>query len=316
MPMRRAGRRRTGAGSAACSSGRGRRARAARRRSRRCSARGTRPCTTRRLADDVVDAHARIERGKRILEDHLHRRACCRAAVASSVVQSRAAKAPRPALGACRPATMRPSVDLPQPDSPTRPTTSPSCDGERRRRRPRARHCLAHVGAERARSCRPTSSGLTKRLETLRKLERGASWRSAVMLGRQREEAAHLAAVGSARSGIAHAGARVRGAARRGTRSPAAGRSSDGVMPGICAQRLARRVARRAPSRAGRACTDERRVEHVVGRALLDDASGIHHADAVGEPGDDREVVRDPDQRACRTRGTASASRTGSGPGW
>ena len=35
-----------------------------------------------------------------------------------------------PALGARMPATMRPSVDLPQPDSPTRPTTSPSCDRE------------------------------------------------------------------------------------------------------------------------------------------------------------------------------------------
>jgi hypothetical protein len=46
------------------------------------------------------------------------------------------------------PATTRPSVDLPQPDSPTRPTTSPSrtvrstlVDG--------AHHRLAIVGAER-----------------------------------------------------------------------------------------------------------------------------------------------------------------------
>ena len=44
----------------------------------------------------------------------------------------------------------------------------------------------------------------------------------------------------------------------------------------------------------------QRRVEHLVDAALLDDAPGVHHADAVGEAGDHREVVRDPDQRRAR----------------
>ena len=34
-------------------------------------------------------------------------------------------------------------------------------------------------------------------------------------------------------------------------------------------------------------------VEELGGRALLDDAPGVHHRDAVGEVGDDGEVVRD-----------------------
>ena len=38
-------------------------------------------------------------------------------------------------------------------------------------------------------------------------------------------------------------------------------------------------------------------MEHVVGRALLDDARRIHHVDAVGVARDDAEIVRDDDQR-------------------
>ena len=38
-------------------------------------------------------------------------------------------------------------------------------------------------------------------------------------------------------------------------------------------------------------------MEHVVGVALLDEARGIHHDDAVGVARDDAEIVRDDDQR-------------------
>src|SRR3546814_6365044 len=38
-------------------------------------------------------------------------------------------------------------------------------------------------------------------------------------------------------------------------------------------------------------------VEHGVERPLLDDASGVHDADMVGEAGDHGEVVGDPDHR-------------------
>ena len=60
--------------------------------------------------------------------------------------ERRAAQLAVPMLGSRMPATMRPSVDLPQPDSPTRPTTSPSpSPGGRRRRRGRL---VAHARAE------------------------------------------------------------------------------------------------------------------------------------------------------------------------
>ena len=47
----------------------------------------------------------------------------------------------------------------------------------------------------------------------------------------------------------------------------------------------------------------QRRAEHGVDRALLDDAARIHHGDAVGEAGDHREIVRDPDQRGAGVGG-------------
>ncbi len=43
--------------------------------------------------------------------------------------------------------------------------------------------------------------------------------------------------------------------------------------------------------------------QHLRARALLDDAPGVHHAHAIGEPGDDREVMRDPDERRAAFAG-------------
>ena len=40
-----------------------------------------------------------------------------------------------------------------------------------------------------------------------------------------------------------------------------------------------------------------RPLDHVGGAAHLDDAAGIHHGDAVGEPGDDGKIVCHPDHR-------------------
>ena len=91
---------------------------------------------------------------------------------------------------------------------------------------------------------------------------------------------------------------RVARAQRGGTRSPAAGRER-GRHAGDLRQRLAAPVPARhradQPARVGM----QRRVEHRVDRPLLDDAAGIHHGDAVGEAGDHREVVGDPDQRGA-----------------
>ena len=42
--------------------------------------------------------------------------------------------------------------------------------------------------------------------------------------------------------------------------------------------------------------------DHFCNRASFDDLAGIHHADLIGEPGDNREIVGDPYQgRAALT---------------
>ena len=95
---------------------------------------------------------------------------------------------------------------------------------------------------------------------------------------------------------------RAQAASARGQRGangqPAGSASSDGVEPGICAQVAARRGARRAASRAGRAY---RGGAGRAARAAVGPSSTMRPAyitsDAVGERGDGREIVGDPDQR-------------------
>ena len=78
------------------------------------------------LADDVADGHPRVERADGVLEDDLHP-----AAELLEVVAPLAEDRPRRRAWPTRPSAAgaggasRPSVVLPQPDSPTRPKTSP-----------------------------------------------------------------------------------------------------------------------------------------------------------------------------------------------
>jgi hypothetical protein len=58
---------------------------------------------------------------------------------------------------------------------------------------------------------------------------------------------------------------------------------------------LARDVGHRAQEPAGVRVTGRR--EHPLARPALDDAPGVHHRDAVGELGHDREVVADVERR-------------------
>ena len=114
---------------------------------------------------------------------------------------------------------------------------------------------------------------------------------------------------------------RLRGAGRVGARAAQAeaqpgGRfSSDGVMPGIC---RSGRPAVAARHRADQALRVGMRgpIEHVVDRAVLDDAAGIHDADLVGEPGDHRQVVRDPDQRRAGLAAQLLHLEQDLRPGW
>ena len=79
-----------------------------------------------RRPDDRADGVPRVQRRVRVLEDHLdvpaqraHLARCDR------WVMSRPSKMILPAVGSSSRVTSRPVVDLPQPDSPTRPSVSP-----------------------------------------------------------------------------------------------------------------------------------------------------------------------------------------------
>ena len=89
------------------------------------SATRVRSVQAQRQRDDVFDGLARIERRVRVLEHDLHAaRAGARSSRAGGAVRSAPSKRTRPE-SAMRCRTARPSVHLPQPDSPIRPSVSP-----------------------------------------------------------------------------------------------------------------------------------------------------------------------------------------------
>ena len=80
-----------------------------------------------RLGQDLADRHARIERGVGVLEDDLRVAAVGAQLVGverAEIVGPRSARVP--AVGSIRRSTSRPTVDLPQPDSPTSASVSPA----------------------------------------------------------------------------------------------------------------------------------------------------------------------------------------------
>ena len=93
----------------------------------RRAAGGTRSCSASGSPRICADRHARIERGVGVLEDDLRLRGGTRAArLSSSASRSRPSKRTLPASGSIRRSTSRPTVDLPQPDSPTSASVSPA----------------------------------------------------------------------------------------------------------------------------------------------------------------------------------------------
>ena len=98
----------------------------------RASAFGT-PVQLERRADDLRDALARVQRGERVLEDHLH--LAPRSGRSSRCAEVRdvvAVEADRcPSVGSSSRMSVRDSVVLPQPDSPTSPSVSPCARRER-----------------------------------------------------------------------------------------------------------------------------------------------------------------------------------------
>ena len=78
------------------------------------------------FADDIADAHARVERRVGILKDNLHLAPHVAQLALRHGQQIFAEKIDFAAVGSIKRRIVRPKVDLPQPDSPTKPNVSPS----------------------------------------------------------------------------------------------------------------------------------------------------------------------------------------------
>ena len=83
------------------------------------------------LGHDVADPPPRVERGDRVLEDHLDPDPRPTQLVAPQAGELGAVEDDRPDGGRSTCTMARPVVDLPQPDSPTSPRVSPRRDAER-----------------------------------------------------------------------------------------------------------------------------------------------------------------------------------------
>ena len=78
-----------------------------------------------RFGDDVAHGHARVQRGKRVLENDLQRGPDPPHLPGSSSRRLCPSKITRPAVGSISRSRQRPTVVLPQPLSPTSPKVSP-----------------------------------------------------------------------------------------------------------------------------------------------------------------------------------------------
>ena len=236
------------------------------------------------------------------------------------------ARAPRgrpaatlPPVAGTRPRIVRASVDLPEPDSPTRPSVSPrttskltpstaldlagltarvsraiipcrslkyvrtSRTREEPWHRPHRRWCRS-----RRRSCRRQPCGSSSAMALMRRqlAAQPARGRSAAARPLVVDEAAHAALGHRQDSRLALAAdGRGRGRSGRRTCSRAASASRLGTRPGIAASILPALLAAKAPRRAGRACkgaVDRSKIENTP--RLFDRAAGVHHDHALGRP--------------------------------
>src|SRR6266568_3180568 len=193
-----------------------------------------------------------------------------------------------PSSGSTRRRTARPAVDLPQPDSPTRPKASPSRTVNEMpssartvtvRARGKPRVTVKNLRSPRTVRTASAMSGLARRSAqpaphlVIRRVGKRHEQRIA--------QRAKLLTQGAARG---EAAARRHGADRRhltGDRAEAAGVAID-------ARDRAQQELGIGMRRSG---------EKLIDRGDLDDLAGIHDSDAIGDRGDDAEIVSDEDHR-------------------
>ena len=198
-----------------------------------------------------------------------------------------------PDVGGRIPAMTRPSVDFPQPDSPTRPTTSPapivsetrsSACTVRRSIAPPSAAAIFSPSVSRGTNSFETFSTSTSALKAAppRRADDGSA-RRARHDARAPAAVADLGRLAAARAERAAFG------------KPEQGRRRAGDLRQIAPGSRARRQRFEQAAAVGMART----AQHGGGRSLLDDAARIHHQDAARERGDGREIVADPDQRGA-----------------
>ena len=254
----------------------------------RSRARGARVQAVRgqRLVQRIADAPARVQARVRILKDDLQA-----AAVGTHARARTAARDPTPsnrtspAVGSISFSTQRPIVLLPEPDSPTRPSTSPCrdleadvVDGAHRA------VAVAEVLLEAAH--REHRRGIGQGIAPMRcSSEQRERW-PAGNFRQRRHRGRAFAACASAQRGA--------------NAQPGSGSSGLATWPGIAFRRRRSRIAASSSSaRRGRHASKPARIrmarplEQRVHVALLDDAPAVHDDDAVGDLGDDAQVVRD-----------------------
>ena len=242
-------------------------------RTRRVHASAAHAVRRERLGEDVADRQARIERGQRILEDHLQI-AADRESLRVRHPRGVAGRARRslPAIGRTRFRISMIVVVLPQPDSPTSPSVSPS-------RMSKLMPSTACTVPTRRRSSAPFVSGYSfTRSRTSSTVERCARGSDAPARGRRGRHAEDVAARQSARFDLARCDGRRRSDPRRtrqrsrasarprrtssmrigqrGTNGhPGGSATSDGGLPSIGVSGCRRRRRAAESIRAGPACT-------------------------------------------------------------
>ena len=185
----------------------------------------------------------------------------------------------------------RPVVDLPQPDSPTRPMRLAGIDLET--------HPVDRVTRSTSRDSSPPLTGKCFTRSVTR------SNGSRMASGTHRMQATLWPGPTSRRSGVARLQARHReAAARREAGSLARGSSRLGTTPGIASSRVfaARPVDARDRADQALRVGVTRAGEQLADRRLLDDLAGIHHHDALRGLGDDAHRVGDQHHRHAEPR--------------
>ena len=213
-----------------------------------------------------------------------------------SVVMSSPPKRSVPLVGSSSLTRSRPSVDLPQPDSPTIPSVSP-------RRTSSETPSTAWTTSDEPRFNARAFTGkcLTRSTASSRTAVRAHAVFLAKRAARRRIEMAGVAAAGlhaleRAPASSSRARSGTGSEARSGSR--AAARAATAARPGSPSSRLHARPAEprdRVEQPPGVRVL--RVAEHGRLRPLLDDAARVHDDDPLGELRDDAHVVRDQHDR-------------------